>query len=470
MNNTKNKRIEILFVLLLASLGLCLLLLFQVDPDYFWHIKAGEYMMKHGVLRKDVFSWYVSGKYWMSHEWLFEMILYSLKCIFGKYHTLIYCYSCILGLLAILYFPNKKDFLKNIPYSLIYLLFFQLTMMGFVQARPHMLSNCLLALTIYLLTDLQKNEDSKKIYFLPLIAILWSNVHGGSSNLIYLLPFLFLIGGLFSFNFSKIEAKRLSKKQIKKCILVIFLCMISVCINIHGIKMFFYPYQNMMDKVMLNNISEWQPSNLNDWLHYIYFLLLLFILFTMLFSKKKIQFLDFLFFLFAMYLGLKSIRFWTYTIIIMTFFIFKYVSSRKYDPGTASILLFLIIFYTGFFVLASKRILSKPYKIAIEKDLITIIEKEKPKRLYNMYDWGGELIYNNIPVFIDGRADLYSKYNYLDYLNLSRLEGDYVQKIEQYDFDYFLVSDSYPIYTYLKYNDSYQIIYQKKDMILFQKK
>ena len=67
-----------------------------------------------------------------------------------------------------------------------------------------------------------------------------------------------------------------------------------------------------------------------------------------------------------------------------------------------------------------------------------------------MYDYGGELISNNIEVFIDGRADLYSSYNYKDYLNISKLENDYVKLINKYDFDYFLVDDAYPIYTYLE--------------------
>ena len=56
-----------------------------------------------------------------------------------------------------------------------------------------------------------------------------------------------------------------------------------------------------------------------------------------------------------------------------------------------------------------------------------------------MYDYGGILIYNDIEVFIDGRADLYSKYNYKDYLDISCLRGDYPKLIEKYDFDYFLV-------------------------------
>lgn len=86
-----------------------------------------------------------------------------------------------------------------------------------------------------------------------------------------------------------------------------------------------------------------------------------------------------------------------------------------------------------------------------------------------MYNYGGELIYNDIKVFIDGRADLYSNYNYEDYLNISKLENDYVKLINKYDFDYFLVNDNYSIYIYLKYSDDYKKIYDKKNISIFKK-
>ena len=102
--------------------------------------------------------------------------------------------------------------------------------------------------------------------------------------------------------------------------------------------------------------------------------------------------------------------------------------------------------------------------------MINTIKKEKPERLYNMYDYGGELIYNDILVFIDGRADLYSKYNLDDYSKISTLNGDYMELIKKYDFDYFLVMSNYPINTYLKYSNDYKEVLNEKNMILYTKK
>ena len=45
----------------------------------------------------------------------------------------------------------------------------------------------------------------------------------------------------------------------------------------------------------------------------------------------------------------------------------------------------------------------------LSNSAISVLKKEEPKRLFNYYDYGAYLIYKDIPVFIDGRADLYSK-------------------------------------------------------------
>lgn len=426
-------------------------------------------MLNHGILRKDVFSWSVNGKYWMSHEWLFEIIIYSLKIVFGKFHVFVYSFIFLSFLLLFIFYTNKNKFLKNIPYSLLYIISFFVLIANNIQARPHIISFSLLALTIYVLYDLYKNEYSKKLYFLPVVTIIWANVHGGSSNLSYLLCFLFVIGGLFKFKFSKIESYRLSKRQFIKYIVIMFICMMCVCINAHGFRMFIYPYQNMLDTTMLNNITEWQASNLNVSYHYVYYAFLVFIIFTFLFSNNKIEFMDLLLCGFSAYLGLKSIRFWAYIYIIMSFVIFDYVKERKNDKGTFTCIFIISLFFISFTLINYKHIVNVKFNAYLDSDIIDAVRNENPKWLFNMYDYGGDLVYNDLPVFIDGRADLYSKYNYKDYINISKLKGDYVKLIEKYDFDYFLVNKNYSINTYLKYNSSYEVIYKKRDVVLYKK-
>lgn len=467
----KNKKLLWVFLLFMITITLFLLSCFHIEPDYFWHIKAGEYMVNHHLLREDVFSWFVYGKYWMSHEWLYDVIIYFLRCLFSNYHIFVYLLICLLFLSSFFFFIHSKDLSKNVPYSLVLLTFYAIIFAFYVQARPHMISYCLLSITIWFLVDLYRNEESKKIYFLPLISIIWANVHGGSSNLPYLFCFLFWMGGLFSFQFKKIEAKRFSKVKLRKYFLVMILCMMTVCINLHGFKMFLYPYQNMLDKTMLSNISEWQSTSLNIVYHYIYYGFIVFIMFTYLFSDRKIQFIDLIITGFVVFLGLKSIRFWGFAPITVSYFLFDYVKERKVEKGTYLGVVVVCIILSFFIIdnMKNSNIFSKNHFCYLNSRVIAVLKEEKPKRLFNMYGFGGELIYYDIPVFIDGRADLYSPYNYKDYLNISELRKDYVSLIQKYDFDYFLVREKYPIYTYLKYDSRYELIYSSKDIYLFKR-
>lgn len=463
------KRISICLMLFIISFCLLLLLFFAKDPDYYWHIKAGEYMVKnHTILTHDVFSWYLGGKYWMSHEWLFEVILYALSMVFFKYHAIIYTFLMLVGLTSVLFLTNKNQYKKNIPFTLCWVTFL-LSFYGMIQARPYMISFILFALCLYFLFDLKGNEDSKKIYFLPLISVLWSNVHGGSSNLPYLFIIIFLVTGLFSFSFSKIEADKNSKKQNIKYLIVFFLCIFSVILNPHGINMLIYPYQNMADKVMLTNISEWHPTNLSNLSHYPYLILVVVIFSIFLFSKKKIKFLDLLIFIFVFFLGMKSIRFWPYTYISMSFIVFYYVPVRKYDCGTCSVILILALICCILFFINLKNVKNKYNNKMIDDKIIEIVKKEHPKRLYNFYDYGGYLIYKNIPVFVDGRADLYSPYNYSNYINISKLYGKYEDLLNYYNFDYFLVSDQFSIYNYLEYSNDYELIIHSGHVAFYKK-
>ena len=465
----KNNKKTLSFVFLLICFSFFLLCFCNRESDYLWHVTAGKYMLDNGtILKNDIFSWYMYGKEWMSHEWLFEIIIAFLRNVFGNIHLLIYLFICSFSLISILFFTNKKSYLKNTVFSLGWIIGLFVILYGFIQGRPHMISFSFLALTIYLYMDLFKNENSKKIYFIPLLSIIWSNVHGGSSSLVYLFGLVFVFAGIFKFKFSKIEASRISKKQIIKYFIIIFLSMIGICINPHGISMLIYPYMNMADNLMISNITEWQPTVLSELSHYVYFILVFIIVMILLLSKKKIKFIDLLLFGVTLFMGLKSVRFWPYIYIVMSYVIFDYIPDRKDDKGTNLIICVLGCLLLGIFI-GNYNSIDLEKSILSDK-MISTIKKESPDRLYNMYNYGGELIYNDIFVFIDGRADLYSKYNYKDYLNISYLESDYVELINKYNFDYFLVDSDYPIYTYLKYNDEYELIEYYKNSYLYKKK
>lgn len=459
----KKNKYDLIFLFFIICSCFGMMIFTRSDSDHFWHLAAGDYMLKnHTILTHDIFSWFVNGKYWMSHEWLSEIVISIFNHLFGKYHVIVYCFVFLTALLLLIYFANKEKIHSNKVFTLIWFTM-MLLLCGFMTVRPHLISNLLLGLTIYFLMDFYDNPNSKKIYFLPLITVLWANFHGGSSNLPYIFSLLFFIISFMDFSYTKIESKERKNKQRLVYFLMFIICMACVNINPHGFKMFIYPYINMGNSLMINTISEWRSSSLSDTSHLMYFIFIFFVLMTFILSKKKIRFIDFMLFLISIYLGLKSIRFWSYTYIIMSFVVFYYIGARKDDKHTEIIFIGLSLFYLLLFVLCFNRIVINDNKTRISEETINKIEEIKPDRLFNLYGDGGELISNNIKVFIDGRADLYSDYNYKDYINISICHGEYEKLISKYDFDYYLVDNSMQIFIYLKNNDHYKEIYKGSD-------
>ena len=217
MSKSKNKNIlNWLPLCIFISLLLISIFSFAYGYDYFWHVKSGEYIVNNlKIPYYDIFSWYgiTNHLYWFSPEWLSEVVIYLFKYLF-KEGAFVYCLVMLTLLITLLTYFLKDKISKNIYFSSGWALLGMLTLIKVLLPRPHMISFILLVITMHLLYDNFYN-DSKKIYFLPLISLCWANFHGGSSNLTYILCLIFMIAGLFNFKFGKIEAQKLTKKQIK---------------------------------------------------------------------------------------------------------------------------------------------------------------------------------------------------------------------------------------------------------------
>ena len=451
--------------------GILLLAIFSFGfgYDYYWHVKAGEYMVHNlKIPYHDIFSWYGMSHnlYWMSHEWLSEVVIYLYKYIFKDLGPILFNISVYLILILVLFQCNKKNLAKNKIFTFIWALIGILVFSRVMLPRPHMISYILLAFTIYVLYDNFNNQDSKKIYFLPLISMLWANFHGGSSNLPYILCILFLISGLFKFKFGKIEANRITKNQIKKYIICGILSIITIVINPHGLKMLTYPYINMGDSLMISNITEWASPNLNNISDYGDFLLLGVIIITMIITKKKIKLVDFIILGAFLVLGFKSLKFIALLYIVATFIVCNMVDEIKLEiPNKMAIAILITLIVSG--GILTPRLINNYHKKVIPDEIIEYIKEKNPKRLFNYYGYGGYLIYNDILVFIDGRADMYSKYNFKDAVDMQNMGYSYL--IKGYDFDMIVIPNGISLGTHLLDNDDYNITKQVDNVVIYEK-
>jgi len=463
------KKFDWKLFLIFGGILLIAILSFGFGYDYYWHVKAGEYMISNmKIPYYDVFSWYGISKnlYWMSHEWLSEVVIYGYKYLFEDLGPILFNTTIYTSLILILFICNKEKLDKNKIFTFIWSLIGVMTFSRVMLPRPHMISYVLLAITIYILYDNFNNKNSKKIYWLPFISALWVNFHGGSSNLPYILCFLFLITGLFKFKFNKIEANRISKKQIKKYLICGLLSIAFIAINPHGLKMITYPYMNMRDTLMISSITEWASPSLNNISDIGDFILLGTVILAMIVTKKKIKFIDFVVIGAFLVLGFKSLKFISLLYIASTFIVFNFIDEYKFKiPNIMAISILVAILMA--FGISMPSFIDKYNNKLIPDELISYVKGKLPKKLYNYYGFGGYLIYNDISVFIDGRADMYSKYNFKDALDIQNYGYNFILK--GYDFDMLIIPNNIPLNIHLSTNPNYILTMQKEDIVIYEK-
>ena len=65
------------------------------DPDIWWHLRTGEWILHAGwVPSTDPFSSFGYGKPWAAYSWLFEIMVYAIHLAFGL-QGIVFLRSCL---------------------------------------------------------------------------------------------------------------------------------------------------------------------------------------------------------------------------------------------------------------------------------------------------------------------------------------------------------------------------------------
>jgi hypothetical protein len=83
------------------------------------------------------------------------------------------------------------------------------------------------------------------------------------------------------------------------------------------------------------------------------------------------------------------------------------------------------------------------------------------ERGFNSYAWGGYLIWRGMPVFVDGRADVYGTF-LSRYLKTLRLTDDWQQPLDEFGVTYVLIERSHPLATLLKASGKWEERYNDR--------
>ncbi len=155
------------------------------DPDFWWHLKTGEYIAQHGSLPvPDPFSFTTNlGKpmyageekvryFNLTHEWLAQVMVYAIHRFTGfpgvvLFKTFLLAGFC--GLAGLIAARRTGNFYDGIVAALAA----AAVATEFSVDRPALITFFMTGLFIAIL------ESGRKLWLLPVLSLVWANCHGG---------------------------------------------------------------------------------------------------------------------------------------------------------------------------------------------------------------------------------------------------------------------------------------------------
>ena len=467
MKEKINKRIifEILAIVLIAIF--CISLTPKtLQNDTFYTIKIGEHIIQEkGIDMIDPFSWHENLEYTYPH-WLYDVIIYGIYSLGGM--TGIYISTCIFAIILgiTVYIVNSK-LARNQVVSFFITIGVMYMLKDYITARAQLVTFILFILQIFAIEKLIETKQKRYGLALIIISILVANLHVAvwPFTFVLYLPYIaeYIIAILeektakkFGKEIKQGEKILTEKKDgVKLLVIVMIICILTGLLTPLGTTPYTYLVKTMQGNTT-DNINEHQPLILiNDSAVISAIIILLAIL---IFTKAKIRLSDLI-----MLGGLTLLMFYSKrqsTIwvlvggIILNKLIYSLLEKDADKKAINSIISKFGIFALIVVMLSASFYLIRPklktqyideslYPVQMSEFILNYFEENNidisKVRLYNEYNYGSYLLYKDIPVFIDSRADLYApEFNggrdiFTDFIESSNLSVYFGDIFEKYD-------------------------------------
>lgn len=213
-----------------------------VDSDYFWHITLGKSIWQNKAIpTQDTFSWLGPelNLQETAHSWLGSLILYAFSCISTNpvYGMLAFIAVTVFAYCLFIEYiwgrQIKDPFMNVLALALVTL---PLDWAG----RPQNIGLTLFTVGFYLLNKVYEEPDTKLRWLLPVVSVLWANLHGGALPILFAFNLLFLVL-CFAPNINAFDIyneKGDAKKRFRALFQVFLSDILAGLLNPYGIKLY----------------------------------------------------------------------------------------------------------------------------------------------------------------------------------------------------------------------------------------
>jgi hypothetical protein len=380
------------------------------DGDTYWHIRAGQWMLAHHtVLRADVFSYTVAGQPWHTAEWLAEVLMALAFAAGWTGEHLLFAVAAALTAGTVGWFVRRR--VDAMP-ALIATVLGLCCVTGSLLARPHMLALPLLAIwTAGLVAARERNQAPR--WWLIIVMPLWANLHGSFA-------FGLALAGALA-----VEALIEDRKQAVGWIIFVAAAVASALLTPFGISGLLFPLK-LSAMQGLAHIGEWQPSDFSTLSPFA--IALLASLFLLGRGQVKVPPLRLLIVVGLVGLALLHGRHQMLVGICAPILLAPALARAWPSKSESAKPVFALLAATGFLAVIMARLAMPVVRSDDPVSPVTALAhvprfvRETP--VLNAYEFGGYLIWNGVPTFIDSRADLYGDIFLQNYATITAPDQD----------------------------------------------
>jgi len=467
------------------------------DPDVGWHLRTGEEIVNRGEVPK--IDWYTHTYVdfpWIDHEWATDVTMYAIYSVGGPF--LLSVISCLLVLLIFLYLMplaagSKLPWQANLLIGTVG----AIVSGFFVGVRPQILGMLGVVLVLVILRQIKLKPDSKIVFWLPILFLVWVNLHGSFVLGLGVVLIVLLMEWVKRRTLENVgetwvaaEKDTMTREALRRLTIVFPVSLVAVLINPYGYRIFEEVGRTMFDTYGTREINEWMAPDISEQYGIAFAIYLFFWLTVFFFRRGKIGLTQLTLSLLALLGALMSRRnIPIFVILTLPYlyqggrdffanFLFPILRNRVVLIGLL-VMAVVLIFFQGDFWSTLRRSLDEQegfigndYPVAAVDEL-----RENPisGNIFNEYNWGGYLIWRlpDVRVFTDGRTPHWRE----DGIPLLREFQDTIQYqaqapeiLEKYDISYVLLSPERSLVNVLREKEDWEEVYEDEVAVILKKR
>lgn len=413
----------------------------DTDPDLWWHMATGRYIVETGSIPTgDPFSYTAAGKPWVAHEWLAELVIYQIYRV-GGYLPLVLLFGAMTTLTSGLTLRTLRLLgLRPIAAACITGWVALMSLFGW-DVRPQVFSYLLFALYFYLLLRARQRVD-RWLWLLPALMVLWVNLHAG-----------YVMGQLLIGAFLVGEGINRWKAPVLRRYLAVFAATVAATVvNPQGPSLLLYPFTYAgTANASMRFITEWQSPDF----HYYYFFIFGISLMVLMVvpARRRVDWALAVPLLLLTAMSLQSVRVIPFYGIGAAPFLGLRLATHDSSATTHRsrstrwnwLVLLLCLGTMASTLFLSDRTQWGPEPRTADypvEGARYLRESGLKGNLFNTFHWGGFLIWSFYPerrVFVDGRPDMYGDQFVEEYGMVHEAHPGWKEVLEKYQVEVALV-------------------------------